>query len=189
MSVEKPPAEERASKRNPTVVAAWITGAVTIIAAVLSIVLPKILNTPASQSPTPTSQSPTPTSQSPTSASQSPTSASQSLVQLKSSYTGTATGFANGFLSFSVSSEDSQGNVILEVIFTNADTNKQANYSCNGNVTSDKHISLKCTQDDASNFLLDIEGSIYQDGHMQGSMVATNTFDASYRHNYAWNVT
>jgi len=78
--------------------------------------------------------------------------------------------------------------VILEVIFTNADTNKRANYSCNGNVTSDKHISLKCTQDDASNFLLDIEGSIYQDGHMQGSMIATNTFDASYRHNYAWNV-
>jgi hypothetical protein len=78
--------------------------------------------------------------------------------------------------------------VILQVIFTNADTNKRANYSCNGNVTSDKHISLRCTQDDAMNFLLDIEGSIYQDGHMQGSMVATNTFDASYRHNYAWNV-
>jgi len=181
MSVEKPPAEERASKRNPTVVAAWITGAVTIIAVVLGVVLPKILNTPASPPPTPTSQSPTSTSQ-------SPTSTSQSLVQLKSSYTGTATGFANGLLSFSVSSEDSQGNVILEVIFTNADTNKRANYSCNGNVTSDKHISLKCTQDDASNFLLDIEGSIYQDGHMQGSMIATNTFDASYRHNYAWNV-
>ena len=181
MSVEKPPAEERASKRNPTVVAAWITGAVTIIAAVLSIVLPKILNTPASPPPTPTSQSST-------AASQSPTAASQSLVQLKSSYTGTATGFANAILSFSVSSEDSQGNVILEVIFTNTDTNKRANYSCNGNVTSDKHISLRCTQDDAINFLLDIEGSIYQDGHMQGSMVATNTFDASYRHNYAWNV-
>src|SRR5258708_37761676 len=174
MSVEKPPAEERASKRNPTVVAALITGAVTIIAAVLSIVLPKILNTPASPPPTPTSQS--------------STSTSQSLVQLKSSYTGTATGFANAILSFSVSSEDSQGNVILEVIFTNTDTNKRANYSCNGNVTSDKYISLRCTQDDAINFLLDIEGSIYQDGHMQGSMVATNTFDASYRHNYAWNV-
>ena len=181
MSVEKPPAEERASKRNPTVVAAWITGAVTIIAVVLGVVLTKILNTPASPPPTPTSQSPTSTSQ-------SPTSTSQSLVQLKSSYTGTATGFANGLLSFSVSSEDSQGNVILEVLFTNTDTNRQANYSCNGNVTSDKHISLKCTQDDARNFLLDIEGSIYQDGHMQGSMVATNTFDASYRHNYAWNV-
>lgn len=181
MSVEKPPAEERASKRNPTVVAAWITGAVTIIVAVLGIVLPKIINTSASPSPTPTSQSPT-------SASPSPTSTSQSLVQLKSSYTGTATGFANGLLSFSVSSEDSQGNVILEVIFTNTDTNKQANYSCKGNVTSDKHISLKCAQDDASNFLLAIEGSIYPDGHMQGSMVATNAFDASYRHNYAWNV-
>src|SRR5258708_17985941 len=145
------------------------------------LLLQKIQNAPASAPAPPTNQSPTP-------ASQSPSAASQSLVQLRSSYTGTATGFANAILSFSVSSEDSQGNVILEVIFTNTDTNKRANYSCNGNVTSDKHISLRCTQDDAINFLLDIEGSIYQDGHMQGSMVATNTFDASYRHNYAWNV-
>src|SRR5258708_36499341 len=156
MSVEKPPAEERASKRNPTVVAALITGAVTIIAAVLSIVLPKILNTPASPPPTPTSQSSTSASQSPTSTSQSSTSTSQSLVQLKSSYTGTATGFANGLLSFSVSSEDSQGKVILEVMFTNTDTNKQANYSCNGSVISDKKIIRKCTQNDARNFLLTI---------------------------------
>ncbi len=175
MSLEEPPAKERASKRNPTIIAAWIGGATSVIVVVLSLILPKILNTSASQPSTP--------------ASQSPTSASQPPVQLKSSYTGTAKGFTNAFLSFSVGSEDSQGNVNLEVTFTTADTNKQANYSCNGKVTSDKHISLKCTEDGATNFLLDIEGFIYQDGHMEGSMVATNTFETSYHHNYTWNVT
>ncbi|HLQ29110.1 MAG TPA: toll/interleukin-1 receptor domain-containing protein [Ktedonobacteraceae bacterium] len=113
---------------------------------------------------------------------------SASPTQLNQSYVGTTRGFANGSITFSLISEDQQGNVSLEVIFMRSDNNKQANYNCQGKVTKDRHITLHCSQIDAQNFLLDIEGVIFQDGHMQGTMAATDSSDSSYHHNYTWNV-
>ena len=106
---------------------------------------------------------------------------------LNQSYMGTTRGFANGSITFSLISQDQQGNVSLGVTFTTSDNNKQANYNCQGKVTNDRHITLQCNQIDAQNFLLGIEGVIFQDGHMEGTMVATNSSDSSYHHDYTWN--
>ena len=107
---------------------------------------------------------------------------------LNQSYMGTTRGFANGSITFSLISQDQQGNVSLGVTFTTSDNNKQANYNCQGKVTNDRHITLQCSEIDAPNFLLGIEGVIFQDGHMEGTMAATNSSDSSYQHNYTWNV-
>jgi hypothetical protein len=56
------------------------------------------------------------------------------IPHLNQSYMGTTRGFANGFITFSLVSQDQQGNVSLGVIFTRADNNKQANYACQGKV-------------------------------------------------------
>ena len=106
---------------------------------------------------------------------------------LNQSYTGTTRGFDNGSIMFSLISEDQQGNVSLGVTFTTSD-NKQANYNCQGKVTNDRHITLQCSEIDAPSFKLDIEGVIFQDGHMEGTMAATNSSDSSYHHDYTWNV-
>jgi hypothetical protein len=97
-------------------------------------------------------------------------------------------GFANGIIMFSLGSEDQQGNVSLAVTFINLSSSKQADYSCQGKVTNDKHITLRCSEDGAQNLLLYIEGVIFQDGHMEGTLFATNSVDPSYHHNYTWNV-
>jgi len=122
-----------------------------------------------------------------TTASMTSTQSGQSSPQLNQSYTGTTSGFANGFLTLSLVSQDQLGNVSLGVTFTLADNNKQANYTCQGKVTNDRHIALQCHQIDAQNFMLDIEGVIFQDGHMQGTMTATDSSDPNYHHNYTWN--
>ena len=106
---------------------------------------------------------------------------------LNQSYMGTTRGFDNGSIMFSLISEDQQGNVSLGVTFTTSD-NKQANYNCQGKVTNDRHITLQCSEIDAPSFKLDIEGVIFQDGHMEGTMAATNSSDSSYHHDYTWNV-
>src|SRR5256886_4426807 len=67
---------------------------------------------------------------------------------LNQSYKGTTKGFANGFLTFSLISEDQQGNVSLGVTFTTSDHSKQANYNCQGKVTNDRHMTLQCSQID-----------------------------------------
>ena len=118
-----------------------------------------------------------------------PATALATPIHLNQSYMGTAKGFANGTITFSLISEDQQGNVSLGVTFTLADNNRQANYTCQGKVTNDRHITLQCSQIDAHNFKLDIEGIIFQDGHLGGTMVATDSSDASYHHNYTWNAT
>jgi hypothetical protein len=114
--------------------------------------------------------------------------ASQQIFQLKSSYTGTATGFTNGFVTFTLDSEDAQGNVKLVANFMITDSGKQADYSCQGQVTIDKQIILTCKEVDAPNFIEDIHGDIFPDGHMEGTWVTTDTFDSSYHHTYSWKV-
>jgi len=106
---------------------------------------------------------------------------------LNQSYMGTTRGFDNGSIMFSLNSEDQQGKVSLVVTFTTS-SNKQAKYNCQGKVTNDRHITLQCNEKDALSFLLDIEGFIFQDGHMEGTMAATDSSDSSYHHNYTWNV-
>jgi hypothetical protein len=118
-----------------------------------------------------------------------PATALATPIHLNQSYMGTTKGFADGSLTFSLISEDQQGNVSLGVIFTRSDNNRQANYTCQGKVTNDRQITLQCRQIDAQNFMLDIEGIIFQDGHLGGTMVATDSSDSSYHHNYTWNAT
>ena len=113
----------------------------------------------------------------------------QHPVQLKSFYSGTATGNANsGDIEFTQVSVDGQGNVSLVLTFTVYNTGKKADYDCLGQATNDK-ITLKCTQVDASNYVLDISGSISSDHmHMEGSLTATDTFNPNYYHQYSWSV-
>jgi hypothetical protein len=166
-------------------VAASIATVIGSIIAYLAYVKP---SSPPSPTPPPsisvTTPTPTPTdTPTPTTVIQSSNGSTPTLNQ---SYTGTTRGFANGSITFSLISEDQQGNVSLGVTFTTSD-NKQANYNCQGAVTNDRQITLQCSEIDAQNFLLDIKGVIFQDGHMEGTMVATNSSDASYHHNYTWN--
>jgi hypothetical protein len=106
--------------------------------------------------------------------------------KLNKLYTGTASGFAKASLMFSLISQDQQGNVSLGVKFTLTDNNKEADYTCQGKVTSDKQIALQCSQNDAPNFMLKIDGVIFPGGQMQGTMTATNSSDSTYHHDYTW---
>jgi hypothetical protein len=155
--------QQGSRRRNvPTaIMAAIITGALTILATVIGIFAPRVFDTSANQPPIP---------------------------QLKASYNGIATGYTNGSLTFALGSEDPQGNVSMVVTFTIAASGKQERYSCHGQVTKERNITLTCNADSAVNFMLDIKGFVYQDGHMEGTMVATNAFDANYHHTYHWSV-
>lgn len=108
-----------------------------------------------------------------------------SIPQLKSFYSGTATGYTNGLMTFALGSEDPQGNVNGDVTFTIAANKKQARYSCQGQVTKERGIRLTCSEDTAPEYRLEIKGLIYQDGHMEGTMVARDQF-SSYNHQYNW---
>ena len=109
------------------------------------------------------------------------------IPQLNQSYTGRAGGYANASLKFSLISQDQQGNVRVGVKFTRTDNNKEADYTCQGKVTNDRHITLQCNQNDAPDFMLAIEGVIFQGGQMQGTMTATDSSDPNYNHDYTWN--
>jgi len=76
----------------------------------------------------------------------------------------------------------------MEVTFALAANGKQERYSCQGQVTKERTVTLKCSADSAANFMLDMKGFVYQDGHMEGTLVAMDAFDASYRHTYHWSV-
>ena len=150
------------TRNVPTaIIVAIITGAVTILATVIGIFAPRVFDASANQ---------------------------PSIPQLKTSYSGIATGYANGSLTFALGSEDPQGNVSMEVTFTIAASGKQERYSCQGQVTKERNVTLKCSADSAPHYLLDIKGFVYQDGHMEGTLVATDAFDASYHHTYHWSV-
>jgi ATPase domain predominantly from Archaea len=114
---------------------------------------------------------------------------SKGYVQLRSFYRGAASGFANGSLTFTLISEDQQGNIIIATTFLRNDsTNQFESYSCKGSVTKDRKMNLHCNAESNSIFLLDIHGNIYPDGHMEGTLIATNATDPSFRHVYSWKV-
>jgi hypothetical protein len=128
--------------------------------------------------PTPT-DTPTPTSV--------PTSTS-SYPQLKSFYSGTATGYTNATITFSLQSEDQQGNVSMQTTFQRTDNNKTAIYSCQGQVTQDNQLILSCVDTSSSDFHLSIHGTVFADGHMEGTEEATEASDPTYDHVYRWSV-
>lgn len=118
--------------------------------------------------------------------------ASQPFLQLKSSYHGPAMGITNdspnGTVTFTLKSEDAQGNVNILANFMITSSGKQDNYSCQGQVTTDKRITLHCYDIEVPSYIEDIRGNIFPDGHMEGSWIATDTVDSSYLHTYKWKV-
>lgn len=110
-----------------------------------------------------------------------------SYVQLKSSYSGTASGYADGAVTFTLQSEDSQGNVTMLTTFQLlSGTQNTDTYSCQGAVTTDRHINLQCSSISDSSYQLTVQGYVFSDGHMEGTETATNTNNSSYKHVYAW---
>lgn len=108
-------------------------------------------------------------------------------VQLKSYYSGTASGYADGSVTFTLRSEDQQGNISMQTTFQQlANTQKTAIYSCQGSVTTDRHVNLQCSNVADPTYLLTIQGFVYPDGHMEGTETATNTNDPGYNHVYSW---
>lgn len=112
---------------------------------------------------------------------------SSSYVQLQHSYSGTASGYADGTITFTLISEDQQGNLTMNTTFQQlSGAQKIASYSCQGSVTLDRHLNLQCSNISDPTYVLTIQGYVYSDGHMEGTEVATNTNDTSYNHPYSW---
>jgi serine/threonine protein kinase len=130
--------------------------------------LPTPTNTP--EPPTPTS-APVPT-----------------YPQLKPFYSGTATGYANATITFSLQAEDQQGNVKMQTTFQRTDNQASAIYDCQGQVSQDNQLTLSCTEVGVAQFQLSIHGTIFPDGHMEGTEEATDTDDSTYDHLYNWSV-
>ncbi len=107
--------------------------------------------------------------------------------QLKAFYSGTATGYANATITFSLQSEDQQGNVAMQTTFERTDNQASAIYTCQGQVSQDDHLTLACVGA-ISTFHLSIHGTIFADGHMAGTEEATDTNDPTYDHLYTWSV-
>ena len=114
-----------------------------------------------------------------------PVGTSGGYVQLKSFYNGNASGFANGTVTFTLKSEDQQGNITMQTTFQRLESPQGfASYSCQGSVTLDKQINLQCTEVGTSNFLLNVHANIFPDGHLEGKETATNSEDPTYNHVY-----
>lgn len=114
-------------------------------------------------------------------------SAASSIPQLKSYYSGTASGYMNANVTFTLGSEDSQGNVTMTTTFQQAaDLQKIATYLCHGEVTSNQTLYLSCYAPANADYLLTINGTLFPDGHMQGTEDATVIGNASYYHSYNW---
>src|SRR5207302_2765780 len=93
------------------------------------------------------------------------TPVSSNYVQLKSYYSGTASGYADGSVTFTLKSEDQQGNLSMQTTFQQlANTQKTAIYSCQGSVTTDRHVDLQCSNVADASYLLTVQGFVYSDG-------------------------
>jgi hypothetical protein len=117
------------------------------------------------------------------------TATSSSYVQLKSYYSGTASGYTDGSITFTLKNEDQQGNISIQTTFQQlGGSQKTAIYSCQGSVTTDNQISLQCINVSDPSYVLTVQGYVFPDGHMEGTETATHTNDASYNHVYSWKV-
>ena len=112
---------------------------------------------------------------------------SSGYVQLKSYYSGTASGYANAAITFTLKSEDQQGNISMQTTFQLlGGSQKTDSYACQGTLTTDRHLNLQCSSLTDASYLLTIQGYAYPDGHLEGTETATNTNDAGYHHVYAF---
>jgi hypothetical protein len=112
---------------------------------------------------------------------------SSNYVQLKSYYSGTASGYANGSVTFTLQSEDQQGNISMQTTFQQLEGSQtKDSYSCQGSVTMDRYINLQCSSVTNSSYSLTVQGYVYADGHMEGTETATHANDSSYNHVYSW---
>ncbi|MDQ2716381.1 MAG: serine/threonine protein kinase [Chloroflexota bacterium] len=145
---------------------------------------------PAPTTPPPTSATLSPTalpSPTPTSPPSTPIPTANPYVQLKAFYSGIAQGSLNATMTFTLKSQDQQGQVIMEILFQHVDNpQKFAHYLCQGAVTTTRNLTLHCVQEEVRSYLMDIQGSIYADGHMEGTDIATNIHDSTYYYQYAW---
>lgn len=136
---------------------------------------------------TPTSIPATPTT-TPTRPSSTVTPVVGTYPQLKPFYTGTASGYANGTVTFTLKSEDQQGNVVMDTSFQLTDSPpKFAIYSCQGSITSNGSLHLSCSEVGNPAFLVNIQGVLLADGSLKGTWLATDTNDPNYQHFYNWN--
>ncbi len=115
------------------------------------------------------------------------TAVTSTIPQLKSYYSGVASGYLNAYVTFTLELEDSQGYVTMQTTFQQAaNLQKIATYVCSGEVTSNQSLLLNCYASADASYLLTIKGKIFPDGHMQGTEVATVIGNSSYRHVYNW---
>ncbi len=115
------------------------------------------------------------------------TTPSNTYVQLQHSYSGTASGYADGAVTFTLNSEDQQGNVTMNTTFQQlTGAQKIASYTCQGSLALDRHLNLQCSNITDPTYVLTVQGYVYPDGHMEGTETATNTNDPSYNHVYNW---
>lgn len=101
--------------------------------------------------------------------------ASLTIPQLKSSYNGSECSLTTGFcffLEIFIDSQDQHGNIIARWIY------EDTTYSCKGTVTRDKHITLTCTGG-SQDYVLNVQGSIYPDGHLAGTNQAVSQIGTS----------
>ncbi len=102
----------------------------------------------------------------------SPTVPQSDPIRLNSSYNGTAyssdpASYANGSISFTLLSEDQQGNVNMETTFQQlGSTSKADNYSCQGTVKN-KRLNLYCKSETDQSYVLNIQGTVYPDNHLE----------------------
>ncbi len=112
--------------------------------------------------------------------------ASQSIFPLNRSYSGTATsttsGVPNGLVTFTLDSEDQQGDVKLLASFFVYDTGNLVHFSCNGQVTANKMITLNCKEIEAPDYMVEINGSISPDGQIDGTWTTTEESKHFYHH-------
>jgi serine/threonine protein kinase len=95
-----------------------------------------------------------PTTMSPSPSLPEATPTSTQYVQLKPFYRGTASGFLNATITYTLESEDSQGNVTMQTTFQQvADPQKYATYACQGSVSTNQHLHLICTANANASYL------------------------------------
>lgn len=76
----------------------------------------------------------------------------------------------------------------MQTTFQRTDNQAYAVYDCQGQVGKDQQLLLSCTEKNTPTFHLSIHGTIYADGHMEGTEEATYTDNPSYDHIYQWSV-
>jgi hypothetical protein len=146
----------------------WLVIA-AIISAIVAAILAPIING-IRLAPSGPAHSAGPTSTSAPRPTTTPTSSSSATVpRLNSSYHGTYSGNSSqGPVDLQVDSQDQQGNISATMIFNSNSTINYLSFSCQGAVTRDEQMTLRC-QLPNTDAAFSFSGSIYPDGHIEGT--------------------